>query len=256
MRIKNVSSTLIPLPEFNLQLSPGDIGDLSSFDPKAIHSHKLLAAYLENGLLVNLGTLVPAGSMAALKSARNRIEKLGFNDYVAKKATPSSSNRAKIDQLLKRPKYREPSEGKFNQQNERYSEEYYYNKLENVPETPTPKPRPKIDNNFKSMQIDPLGTVVEFGAYGRIDTEALVGKTALIVPPVQEKDTRIVIKDTAGNEFKVSLDNIKERLQRKCIGANASGKQCKKWAVSNFHSCLTHMSRTEKEEYEKLRKSQ
>jgi hypothetical protein len=262
MRIKNVSSTDVKLPDLNLTLSPGEIKDLSSFDPKVLHTDKKLNAYFDKGLLVNLGSTMPSGSIAALKSARNRIDKMGFGESVAKQAKKApSDNRKKISELLKRNDQRtNPNQG-FDSAKERFSDEYYQNMNPGIQreDFSKPKPRPKIDERFKPMQLMPDGMVVEFGSHGKIQTAVLAGQTtALSTNLVPEKkkpeENSIEVADLDGNVYVVSLDKIKERLERKCLGFSSSGKPCKKWAVTGFRSCTTHMSRSEKREYERLKR--
>lgn len=252
MRVKNVSSTNIPLPEFNLDLKPGDVGDLSPFDIKLIHSHKLLSAYLEKGLLVNLGIASPIGSKTHLKSARDRIAQLKIGEYIPKQTKRGNSpNRAKIAEALKKNDSRSrtsPSES-----TERYGEEFHSNMNPLIERAnSSPKPRPKIQETFKSMQVNPDGVISQFGSYGMIPTEVLTGGTTHLT--IKSEDS-LIIKDKGGNEYNVSLANIQEKLQKKCIGSNKKGKLCGKWAVTNFNSCLTHMSRTEKREYEALKRN-
>jgi len=262
MRIKNVSSTNIPLPEFNMNLKPGDIGDLSTFDQKVIHTHKLLAAYFEKGLLVNLGIAAPVGSKNTLRSARDRIAQLKIGDYVPKQASrSSSSNRNKIMETLKKNDTRTRVNTEFDPSKERYHEEYYSNMNpdKQVERPNQPKPRPKIDNTFKPMQINHDDTISEFGSYGSIATEVLTGPTTYLqriepAPKPQRQDI-VTVKDAGGNEYNVSLKSIKEKLERKCVGSNSSGKPCGKWSVTGFSSCATHMSRSEKKAYEELKKN-
>jgi len=237
---------------------PGEIGDLSSFDPKELYQHKKLNAYFTKGLLANLGNASPAGSAAALRSARDRISKLGLTDYIAKPAkSGANNNRNKIGNLLKRNTTR-PKSG-FDYEKERYSDEYHQNMnpSEGRQEYSQPKPRPKIDDDFRSMQVNPDGVISEFGAYGTIETGVLTGETTHLTDSPKSKvadRSQMTVSDSDGNEYNVSLKKIEERIKRKCIGSTSSGKMCKKWAVTDFQSCLTHMSRSEKKAYEELKR--
>lgn len=264
MRIKNISSTKIELPEFKLSLDPGDMGDLSEYDPKQLHTHKRLNSYFSKGLLINLGNSSPPGSTAALKSARNQIERLGLSGYVAKPAKKSSirqqNNRSKIDALLSNS--RKAGKSGFDSDKERYSDEYYANMNPTQPreEHTQPKPRPQVDEKFRNMQIEPDGTVTEFGAYGVIETGVLTNEKNLLIPekptkPSKKDQPKLEVQDKEGNTYSVSLENIQDRLKRHCIGFTNSRKPCKKWAVHGFQSCLTHLSESEKKEYEKLKKN-
>ena len=261
MRVKNVSSTNIPLPEFNLNLKPGDIGDLTGFDQKVIHTHKLLAAYFQKGLLVNLGLAPsPTGSKKSMQTARDRIAQLKIGEYISKPATKSqSSNRNKIMETLKKNDSRAPVTPEFDPSKERYHDEYYANMNpgQQVERPTQPKPRPKIDETFRPMQINYDDTISEFGSYGTIATEVLTGPTTYLQQSlsIPQKQDNVVVKDIAGNEYNVSLKNIKEGLERRCIGANKAGKPCGKWAIRGLNSCATHLSRSEKKEYEELKRN-
>ena len=245
-----------------MDLKPGDIGDLTGFDQKVIHTHKLLAAYFQKGLLVNLGLApAPIGSKKSLQTARDRIAQLKIGEYISKPASKSqSSNRNKIMETLKRNDSRVVTTPEFDPSTERYHDEYYANMNpgQQIDRPTQPKPRPKIDETFRPMQINYDDTISEFGSYGSIATEVLTGPTTYLQQsyssPSQKQDN-IIVKDIAGNEYNVSLKNIKEGLERKCIGSNKAGKVCGKWAVKGFSSCATHFSRTEKKEYEALKRN-
>lgn len=254
MKVKNISATIIDIPEFKLFLNPGDIGDLSKFDPKEIHKHKLLTAYFEKGLLANLGNTTVRGSSAALKTARERIEKLGLKDY---KEQPSSKKQNSTREKINQVKNQKTLKSDVN--TERYADQYYNNLNPSNPQTEEKVPRPKIQEQFQSVQINYDGIVGNFGSYGKIASEQLTGKTTQLNPeinkvPSNKLQDNIIIKDIEGNEYNVSLEKITERLKRKCLGFTSNGKPCKKWAVLNFNSCMTHMSKSEKELYEKLKK--
>lgn len=262
MRVKNISSTKIELEELNLFLNPGDMQDLSEFDPKMLHQNKRLNSYMAKGLLINLGNSSPAGSLAAMRSARNRISNLGLTDYIAKPAKKGAvNNRSKIDALLKKTPRNPPKAG-FDSTKERYSDEYHANMNPTTPreDYSKPKPRPKIDDSFRSMQVNPDGVVSEFGSYGIIETGVLTGEQNLLAPELKASQPKtediIEVKDLDGNNYSVSIDSIKERVKRKCIGFTNTGKACKKWAVlGGFSSCMTHMSQSEKIEYEKIKQN-
>lgn len=257
MRIKNVSSTDIPLPEFQLLLKPGDIGDLSPFDPKVIYTHKLLSAYFEKGLLVNLGNATPPGSRVALRSARDRIANLKIGDYISKPANKKAPNRSQIDATIRRNESRvKPSAGDFDTNKERYSDEYFQNMNPGATreDSSQPKPKVKIKDSFSGVQIQPDGTIT-FGSHGRIETAVLTGPTTFLSTPTPPPQNTVTLTDKLGGQVVLSLDAIQERLNKKCLGFTNSGKPCKKLAVTGFQSCLTHFSRTEKKEYEQLKVS-
>jgi len=247
MKIKNVSSTNIELPEFNIKLGPGEVEDLSKFDSLELARNQKLNILFEKGLLLNLGNSIVRGSTEALKSARQQIEKLGLKDYI--EVPKKQTNRPK-------PSERPKNNRKQDKSTLRYSEEYIENKklldpnLEEIS-----KPRPKIQEKFQTMNVNIDGTISEFGSYGVIQSEILTGKTTALNPEIKKKiKDPIVISDTQGNEFCISKEIIMERLKRKCLGFSDKGKPCKKWAVNGFETCLTHMTKIELEQYEKNRR--
>lgn len=258
MRIKNVSSTTISFPEFQLNLKPGDIGDLSSFDPKVIHTHKMLSVYFEKGLLINLGTVKVSGSKANLQTTRDRIAKLGLGDYVSKPSKKSTSSvREQIGEVSKKTSRRSP-EPKKEPLPERYKEEYYQNmnpreQIEAFIDKP--KPRAKIQDKFEPVQLRSDGQIMDaFNTPGVIPTGHLAGPTthlslSKVIPKIQDPDN-VEITDKLGNSYNISFKKIEERLKKKCLGFSSSGKPCKKWSVSGFQSCMTHMTASEKKDYD------
>jgi hypothetical protein len=257
MRIKNVSATEIKLPDFELTLAPGELGDLSKFDFKTIHSNKRLNILFDKGLLVNLGSSTPAGSVNALKSAKERIAKMGLTDYVIKQAkkSPAADPRKKISQILADS----PKPESFS--NEKFNDEYFQNMNpgKQREDFSTPIPRPKIQEKFNSIQIDPRGYLSEFGSKGFIEANRLTGDMTVLneqLPtPVKEFSNNILeVIGEGGEVIKVNIDEVRERMMKKCLGYSKSGKPCKKWAVSPFQSCLTHLSKEEQKEYDKTKK--
>lgn len=265
MRIKNVSSTKIDLQIQDSQyvLQPGDIKDLSQFDTKDLHTHKRLNMYFDKGLLINLGSASPKNSLAQLKSARERINKMGLSGYVAKqsKKTTNPNNRSKITELLKKSSSRNFSEPEFDSSRERHGDEYYQNMNPNKPreQYDQPKPRPTFQDDFPSMQINPDGTITEFGSYGNIPTKQLTGETTALNQPLQSQPEKIpdqiVVTDKQGYEYTVSVKQIEKKIKSKCLAFTSSSKPCKKLAVRGFQTCLTHMSASEKKQYKKIKSS-
>lgn len=251
MRVKNVSAKQLDLEDFNLSIGVGEIGDLSDFDPKLLHQHKRLNAMFDKGLLVNLGTAGVTGSNKSLISARDRISKLGLEGYVPKKSKSSSkSSRSKIADLMKKSDRRAPIATEPQTAHERYSRDFQQNMnpTEKYDEE-FEKPRIKIDEKFRTVKIGFDGAVVtDFGENGNIQT-GILSKEPII------NKSLIQVTDKSGQEYNVSLERIEERLKRKCLGSNKSGKPCKKWAVKNYDSCLTHLSHAEKKSYENLKKT-
>jgi len=256
MKIKNISSSQIDIPEFQLSLKPGDTADISSFDPAVIRAHKLLAIMFQKGLLINLGRLSPSGSSGALNSARDRIAKMNIlgdkNDYVLKPASNKKlSTRNSIEHALKDSNRRAPLASHNIDAEERYNDDYYNNMYpgELEPQEHYDGPQIKIDQNFRAAEIAWDGSVT-FGQNGQIQTDIVLGKTTFITPDPDE----LIVKDKGGHEYKVSIERIKEKMLRRCIATNAQGKPCKKYAIYGFQSCLTHMSAIEKQEYESTKK--
>lgn len=257
MRIKNISATEIKLPDFDLILAPGELGDLSKFEFKFIHSNKKLNMLFDKGLLVNLGSSTPAGSLNALKSAKERIAKMGLTDFVPKQAkkSPTQDPRKRISQILQdspKPQMRS---------NEKFSDEYFQNMNpgKTREDFSTPIPRPKVQEKFNAVQIDPKGYLSEFGSKGFIEAVQLTGETTHLneapLPPIKRYlDNVLEVMGENGEVIQVSLDEVKKRIMSKCLGFSKSGKACKKWAVAPFQSCLTHLSKEELREYDKAKK--
>lgn len=254
MKVKNVSSSKIDVPEFKLSLKPGDVGDLSSFDLALVRSHTLLGAFFEKGLLINLGQTTLAGSKATLNSARDRITKLNVlgtkDDYIIKQAKKRSqtTTRTAIADSLKNYDRRAPLASDL-ETSSRYEDEYFMNMHpgEDEPEEYL-RPRIKIEEKFRPTEIQWNGSMT-FGQNGQIQTGIITGETTHLAP---DPDT-LILKDPHGNEHKLSLTRIKEKMLRRCIGSNSAGRPCKKYAIHGFQSCLRHMSRTERTEYDQLR---
>jgi hypothetical protein len=267
MRIKNVSSTDIKIPDLDLALAPGEMKDLSSFDPKVIYQHKKLNAYFDKGLLVNIGSSTPPGSIASLKSTRDKISKLGFSDAIVKQAkkpsNPNSNSRSAINELLKKNNPREkinpmpqhdPGKDRFHEQ---------YQKNMNpikalLQEELTMRPKLKISETFVPIQITPDGVMTEFGSNGMIPSAILAGKESILNAEPQmvvlETPETIEIVDKDGQTYKVNLDEVRERISKKCLGYSSKGKPCKKYAVLGFKSCVTHMTTSERKEFERLKR--
>lgn len=258
MRIKNISSTTIPLPEFQLNLKPGDIGDLSSFDPKLIHTHKMLSVYFEKGLLINLGTVKVSGSKANLQTTRDRIAKLGLGDYVSKPSKKSTGSvREQINAVSKKVT-RRPTEPNIEIPPERYKEEYHQNmnpRAEIEAFIDKPKSKVKIQDKFEAVQLRSDGQIMNsFNTPGHIPTGYLAGETTHLTLPIPKSEIKdldkIDLVDKLGNSHKISLKKIEERLKRKCLGFSSTGKPCKKFAVHFYQTCITHMSESERKEYD------
>lgn len=266
MQIKNISSTTIELPEFQLSLKPGDVADLSSFETKLIHTNQRLNALFEKGLLLNLGQTIIKNSKKALDSTKQRIDKLNLGSYVVKEASPSSKNSTRnlINSALsgsERKPIPKSSEAEI-----RYQQQYQQNTFpaEDLKVGKSPSKKVEIQQQFNPVEITPTGLVTSFGSYGIIPTEQLVGSTTylnqIVVPNEieqlenQNKD-QIEIQDKLGNKHQISLKNIEKIAQRRCIGFNKNGKPCKKWTVIGFDTCPIHMSSTDKITWEKQRQS-
>lgn len=258
MRIKNISSTPVDIPELDLQLSPGDEGDLSAFDPKEIHQNKKLQAFFQKGLLLNLGNR-GITNKGTLQAARARIAKMGLSDFVpvsAKKTSTKKTNRKKISDMMRDNKRESQVETERYAEDKKRSRELmsmfddedaeerdYYQKIENTP---------------RSMQIDSNGIISEFGADGIIESSILAENTTMLSADTtrvvkKEDPDYLAIQDSAGNTYQVSLNAIAERISSQCTGTTAKGRLCKKRAILGFMSCKTHMTLSEKKEYKKLK---
>jgi hypothetical protein len=255
MQIKNISSSLIEIQDLNVKLRPGETADLSSHDLAFLRTHKVLNLYFDKGLLANLGIIHKAtGSKANLNAAKDRIQKLGImgkNKLVTKQATKSDNKKAIADIARKadHTKRLAPPPANFSPSRERYREV-----LEEELAPPLPRPRPKIQEKFQPVTLN----YQEFGANGNIETAIITGETTQLslAPSTTTPSTELTITDRTGYEHRVSFESIKEKLLQKCIGITSSGKPCKKYAVHGFQSCLTHMSKSEKDEYNKLQTHQ
>jgi hypothetical protein len=266
MRIKNVSSTDIKIPDLDLALAPGEMKDLSAFDPKVIYQHKKLNAYFDKGLLVNIGSSTPSGSIAALKSTRDKINKLGFTDAVikqAKKSSNTNTQRSAINELLKKNNPRDQINPmpQHDPNKDRFHEQYQKNMnpiKALLQEEFVTRPKVKISETFTPVQITPDGIMTEFGSNGTIPSAILAGKESILKAEPQtiavEPSETIEILDKDGQVYKVNLDEVRERISKKCLSYSSKGKPCKKYAVLGFKSCVTHMTTSERKEFDRLKR--
>lgn len=260
MQIKNISSSFIEIQDLNVKLRPGETADLSSHDLASLRTHKVLNLYFDKGLLANLGMVhKPVGSKANLNAAKDRIQKLGImgkNKLVTKQATLKTDNKKAIAEIARKADHTKrlsPPPPNFSPTRERYREvlEEDYddddNDIHQYQEIVRPKPRPQIQDKFPPLVLD----YQEFGINGNIETGIITGETTNLASPTPETPELSII-DRAGREHRIPFEAVKEKMLHKCIGLTSSGKPCKKYAVHGFQSCLTHMSKSEKEEYHQL----
>ena len=260
MRIKNVSSTTIELSEFNLQLKPGDVADLSQFDLKSIHTNQRLSALFEKGLLINLGQNLTRNTKQSLQNAKQRIDKLNLGNYLVKEAKPTSNNSARnlISSALQGVERKPIPKGTT--QPGRYEEQYQQNMLvdqmSSEEANSSQSKKVKIKELFEPVQITEAGLATPFGSYGMIPVETLVGSTTYLNQVTltneiqkleqQAQNRTIEIQDEQGNTHEISIENVEKLTQRRCVGTNKNGKHCKKWTVIGFDTCPIHMSTSDK----------
>lgn len=244
MQIKNISSSTIKIADLAINLAPGDIDDISRIDPTIIRTHKLLNSYFDKGLLANLG-LMPKSSKSSLIATRDRIEKLGVtgkskNVLVQATRNPPDIKKMVADAGRKNLIKKTLSTPQFDPDKERYSEE----------SQTTVRPRPIIQDKMKPVAV----TWTEFGANGNIQTGEIISKTTHLTPTQTfPSELELSITDRRGKEHRISFEDVREKILKKCIGITSTGKPCKKYAVNGgFNSCLTHMNKAEKEEYDKI----
>lgn len=263
MRIKNISSTTIELPEFNFSLKPGDIIDLSSFEPRLIHSNQRLSALFEKGLLLNLGYSTTKNNKKSLETAKQRIDKLNLGKHIVKPAKSSSNNSTRnlISSTLSGTE-RKPIP-KSSESSSRYQQQHQQNTnpTEEWEEQVGSSKKLQIQQHFDPVQITPTGLITPFGSHGIIPSEQLVGQTTYLnqltisneIEQLENKTAEIQIGN--GNKHKISLENIEKISQRRCIGTNKNGKLCKKWTVIGFNTCPIHMDEVDRIAWEKTKKS-
>ena len=246
MRIKNVSSSTfeITIEDQTFVFRPGDINDLSSIDPKSIHNHKQLTLLTSKGLFINLGRSQIIGSKNHLNKTRKRIEKMGLGEVISKKADPRQGiKRNKISNALKDSKKKQIPP-------KRYQEEYHKTMNPEREYNGEEKPRTKISDKINSVQINPDGIpeVIDFGSGGILEPEVVGLENKFL--------NEAPFVDKSGNKHQISIEKIKERILRKCVGTSRiSGKPCRKYAVHGFSTCLNHMNKEEEKQYNKLKKN-
>lgn len=254
MQIKNISSSFIEIQDLNVKLRPGETIDLSGHDLAFLRTHKTLNLYFDKGLLANLGVVhKPTGSKANLNAAKDRIQKLGImgkNKLVTKQATKTDNKKAIADIARKadHTKRLSPPPANFSPNRERYREVLEEEQdSDDYIESFQPRPRPKIQDKFQPVILD----YQEFGTNGNIETAVITGETTQLSAEIPAP-TELSIMDRLGREHRVSFEDVKAKILQKCIGTTSAGKPCKKYAVHGFESCLTHMTQSEKQEYNKL----
>jgi len=279
MHVKNISSSQIKIEDLSLSLSPGDTIDLSSYDSKILRTHTKLNLYFDKGLLANLGSIAKTpGTKASLLATKQKIEKLGImgTDNVIKPASRSSVNKRKmIGDVIRKadPNKRLSAPPKsFNPEKERYREEYLYNSKGGIDYDveedfyEAPERTIEIEEKFIPRQIAWDGS---FHSKGVIKTGQLTGETThlsfdkqklenmkdseRLFAERQTKSSDLIVTDSRGVQHKVSFEEVKRKVLKRCIGITSAGKPCQKYAIQGFQSCIKHMSLTEKQEYNKLK---
>jgi len=254
MRIKNVSSAIIKIPDLNINLPVGEVCDLKDFDPKLLHQHKRLNALFDGALLVNLGHSSIPGTSNALNSARDRISSLNFGkDAVIKKAP--KNNRASISAVITKSDRRASISNQSQQSEQRYLQEHYTNMN---PDNPNPippkyaKPQIQIDETFYAQHLPPDGSVIStstFGENGIIESGLLFDDPAINHLP----ENTVLITDKDGFEFHVDLELAATRINQRCLGYKKDGSSCRKYSLNGFASCEQHLTTAEREIYQEIK---